>query len=1376
MRYRNHIIKNIVNVILVAVLIVSMVPALGVSVKADTDTFTLGPFDVGTNKFKDATGSGSTKYKSLEISYNSAPTDGEEFVLSDSAGFTKDTTNSSSTTTVINIGTEGKTCEEIAEYVSNITFKGSGVVTDRTITVTIKVNANDSDGITANATIGKRVTFTNNVTNDLKNKLSFNLNGSGSLNIDSTTTGGTNPTTTISITSTPGTGYRFDNLMAVSSANSPVAMTKVSGSSDTSGNLFDDDSSTTTIWTDSYTDTANNHEFYVIFKATNECVITDYTLTTGDDANKNWQTWSLYGGSFEDDSAAVNTSEIWNEIDAIESDAVLKGKTKESHKYIVTNSSKAYKYYMIKVGNSQSYSYSSKSDAIAMAKAVFSGYEVTNESNLALTQVEGKYTFTLPSDKNVAIMANYLSNYKVKYDGNGAESNIPTDDTFYEPGATVSVKSPGSMALDGYKFKGWSENSDGSGTIYNSTGDNKTFTINKNVTLYAVWQESAVSGAVASDYEGEYDGQEHSIYVDAPDGTTVTYCETENGTYEATAPTYINAGTNKTVYYKVTKEGLDPQTGHATVKINQRPITLQINDTSKEYGSSDPTITWDDFTISSGSYVSGDVIDKVTRTAGEEYGQSYQYNQSVSIKNGSGTDVTSNYIITYGTMGKLTITQKTVTVSGITAENKTYDGNTTATLNFTNATTWKVNGSDKVSVKAVGTFDSKNVGSAKTVNIKDIELEGDDKGKYKLAKTGQQTSCNANISAKSIKVSGIKAKNKAYDGNTTATLDYSDVKFDGMVDGDNLSVTATGTFSDASIANEKTVTLTDHTLTGTDKDNYTFAGDGKQSDCTASIVNKLITVKGGITAKNKVYDGNNSAELDYTGMVLEGKSEGDDVTVTAIGTFADKNAGENKRVFISGYSLSGNDANQYAIAAGGNQVYTTSTITKKQISVSGIKAESKSYDGTVDATLDLSSASYGKIDSDDFNILSAMGSFADKNVGEAKNVTISKITFSGSDASNYQLADGYTTTTTADITAIPVTITGVVAKDKVYDGTNTAQLDIDKAVIDGIVAKDKLSFTVNGAFVDGKVGNDKNVLLSDLQLSGLDADNYYISDSQEYTVKANITAKEVVVSGIVAEDKKYDETVAAILKYDNVVLTGLDGKNAVVGEDELGIEATGEFEDKNNGKDKTVYIKSITLAGADSDNYVLSKSGQQKTCTADIKGIPVSVSGITAESKAYDGKTNAVLDLSKAVIQGVVEGGKVYVSAVGEFEDASVGDNKTVKLKSVQLTGKDAGNYELVDTTQTECTADIKPIVVSVSGIVAKNKEYDGNTTATLSFDDVKVCSSLIRFLFQLREHLLINIPARAKRLRYPILYLPDKKQVIMYLPRMVNRRRHQRI
>ena len=75
----------------------------------------------------------------------------------------------------------------------------------------------------------------------------------------------------------------------------------------------------------------------------------------------------------------------------------------------------------------------------------------------------------------------------ITYDGNGNTSgSVPTDNTHYEEGATVTVLgNTGDLARDGYTFAGWCVNSDGTGDSYTQ---GQTFTMGSaNVTLYAKW-------------------------------------------------------------------------------------------------------------------------------------------------------------------------------------------------------------------------------------------------------------------------------------------------------------------------------------------------------------------------------------------------------------------------------------------------------------------------------------------------------------------------------------------------------------------------------------------------------------------------------------------------------------------------------------------------------------------------------------------------------------------------------------------------------------------------------------------------------------------------------------------------------------------------
>ena len=78
--------------------------------------------------------------------------------------------------------------------------------------------------------------------------------------------------------------------------------------------------------------------------------------------------------------------------------------------------------------------------------------------------------------------------------------------------------------------------------------------------------------------------------------------------------------------------------------------------------------------------------------------------------------------------------------------------------------------------------------------------------------------------------------------------------------------------------------------------------------------------------------------------------------------------------------------------------------------------------------------------------------------------------------------------------------------------------------------------------------------------------------------------------------------------------------------------------------------------------------------------IPLTVKGITAANKTYDGKETAQVDFSKAVLDGVVPGDDVKLDtskAIGNFKDKNAGKDKEVVITNLSLTGKNADKYEI---------------------------------------------------------------------------------------------------
>jgi hypothetical protein len=176
----------------------------------------------------------------------------------------------------------------------------------------------------------------------------------------------------------------------------------------------------------------------------------------------------------------------------------------------------------------------------------------------------------------------------------------------------------------------------------------------------------------------------------------------------------------------------------------------------------------------------------------------------------------------------------------------------------------------------------------------------------------------------------------------------------------------------------------------------------------------------GITAANKVYDGKTSATLNTSAATFGGEISGDNLTVTGgVGTFADKNAGVGKTVTITGLSLGGTDAGNYTLSS--STASSTADISKAAISaVSGITAANKVYDGKTSATLNTNAAAFGgEISGDNLTVTGGVGTFADKNAGAGKSVSISGLSLGGADAGNYTLTSS-TAMTTADITVRPL--------------------------------------------------------------------------------------------------------------------------------------------------------------------------------------------------------------------------------------------------------------------------------------------------------------------------------------------------------------------
>ncbi|AYM75696.1 filamentous hemagglutinin N-terminal domain-containing protein [Janthinobacterium agaricidamnosum] len=674
-----------------------------------------------------------------------------------------------------------------------------------------------------------------------------------------------------------------------------------------------------------------------------------------------------------------------------------------------------------------------------------------------------------------------------------------------------------------------------------------------------------------------------------------------------------------------------------------------------------------------------------------------------------GTDA-GNYNLTGTTAsGTADISKATLSgVTGIVAGNKVYDGGVAASLNMAGASFTGMVGGDNLTVSgASGSFADKNAGNGKTVNISGMVLGGTDVGNYDF--TNATATSTANISQATLSgVSGIVAGNKVYDGTATASLNAAGATFAGMIGGDSLSVAgASGSFADKNAGTGKTVSISGIVLGGTDAGNYNLTGTTASG--SADISKATISGVTGIVAGNKVYDGGVVASLNMAGASFTGMVGGDNLTVSgASGSFVDKNAGTGKTVNISGMVLGGTDAGNYDFTNA--TASSTANISQATISgVSGIVAGNKVYDGSTAASLDAAGATFaGMIGGDSLSVAGASGSFADKNAGTGKTVSISGIVLGGTDAGNYNLT-GTTASGSADISKATLSgVTGIVAGNKVYDGSTAVSLNTAGAAFSGMAGGDNLTVSnATASFSDKNAGNGKTVNVSGIVLGGTDAGNYNLA-SDTASSSANISAKALTLTGLTGNNKVYDGTASANLTGGTL--------NGLVNSETLAFTVQGaSYSDKNAGTGKAITVGGVTLSDGSglAGNYTLSTPNGM---TGDIaKATISSISGLSALDKIYNGNLNVSLSPGQAVINGKIAGDDVQLfSASGAFTDKNVGSNKAVNITTITLSGSDLVNYDFLNNTAS-ATASITPKAVTLSGVTAGNKVYDGTTAAVLS-------------------------------------------------------------
>ena len=311
------------------------------------------------------------------------------------------------------------------------------------------------------------------------------------------------------------------------------------------------------------------------------------------------------------------------------------------------------------------------------------------------------------------------------------------------------------------------------------------------------------------------------------------------------------------------------------------------------------------------------------------------------------------------------------------------------------------------------------------------------------------------------------------------------------------------------------------------------------------------------------------------------------------------------------------------------------SIRQKPLTITEVTAASKTYDGTTNAGI--TSVTFDNVTLTRDTDYTVTASFDDAGVGSGKNVTAT-VTLMGQTAKNYFLEQS-SFPTTGNITAKQVTVTGITAKDKVYDGTTNATLDCSNAKFDGILENDKLTVAAKGMFEKADIGKQK-VRISDLTLGGDSVANYVLAESGNQTqTTATITAKQIAVS-ITPNGGTYGETITP------ATVTA----NDVVGEDapKITLTYTGTANDgtEYNGIAPPTKAGTYTITATTTNpNYTLDPKTTTAVFTIAKRGATVTPDN---KSKVYQEKDPDLTYKVDGVLDGETLKGITLARAEGE--------------------------------------------------------------------------------------------------------------------------------
>lgn len=498
-----------------------------------------------------------------------------------------------------------------------------------------------------------------------------------------------------------------------------------------------------------------------------------------------------------------------------------------------------------------------------------------------------------------------------------------------------------------------------------------------------------------------------------------------------------------------------PEQNSKNYRMNKLAVSVKADDAEMTYGGKVPTLGWG-YAEGSAQFVEADgIVFTVTTDA----------NSLSPVGNNYKTEVTElgeldNYTVSYAT-GTMTVTPKALTFSGYKAVGREYTGDKAITLTG-GALSGIVKG-DNVTFTCRGEMNTANAG-VNTVTVY-IVLTGDDAGNYTVTEPATTT---VTITPATLTVVWGEQLEFVYNGNVQAPTAI----LKGVVYGDSVTLDVTGGGTNAGDYTAKAIMSEENGNYVLSNDTIDFTIARAESIIDVSGVETEYTYNGQMQTVTGATLNHSETELVYANNTFTNVAEGNGITVT----------------------ISAEQSANYNAASKTVQI----TVSKADYDMSGVSFENKTvtYDGT---TQTISVNGTLPTGADGVQVTVTYG--AGRNGVGSTVVTATFATESG----NYNVPAAMNATLT--ITAKQISVSGMTAADKVYDGT--ANATVSGGELEGVVAGDEVSFDVtSSAFADKNAGENKSVTVT-VDLIGADADNYALAEVSGLT--ATVTAKEIAV-------------------------------------------------------------------------------------------------------------------------------------------------------------------------------------------------------------------------------------------------------------------------